>query len=156
MKTVFKNIYVSLSILLLLSAAGCAPDIVPENPAGDMQEEIDVPEGMVRKQFTASIADMTKASIVGYRVKFSEDDKIAVYDGTQKNEFSVKSVDGGLAVFEGFVTEGSSDFKAVYPYSSASDNQPVDGAFTVSVPAIQKVDKVNPTDGGGPCLSCSR
>ena len=148
MKTVFKNIYAILPVLLL-SAAGCAPGIVPENPSGESpQEEIEVPEGMVRKQFTASISDMTKASIVGNGVKFSGDEKIAVYDGTLKNEFSVKSVDGGLAVFEGFVTEGSTDFKAVFPYSCASDSQPVDGAFTVSVPSIQKVDKVNPTDGG--------
>ena len=145
MKIALENIFIALSAAVLLSVS-CAPDIKPEGSAGTDTEETVVPEGMMIKQFTASLADLTKVSLVGSSVKFSESDKIAVYDGSLKNEFSVKSVESGLATFEGFVTEGSVDFTAVYPYSAASDVQPTDGRCSFSVPAIQKVDSSVPTD----------
>lgn len=145
MKRMVNKILV-LAMLPIMWVA-CAPDIRPEQSSTEPQQKEEVvPEGMVRMQFTADIADMTKASIVGTGVKFSQTDKIAVYDGALVNEFVVKSIVSGTVVFEGLVRKGATEFCAVYPYSAAPRQQPQVGEFTFEFPAIQKVDKSHPTD----------
>lgn len=145
MKKMTKDILMLACASLILIC--CAPDIKPERTDDNPQKEEEVvPEGMMKKQFTASVADMTKASLVGTAVRFSASDKIAVYDGTLKNEFSVKSIDGGYVIFEGLVTKGSDEFYAMYPYSKAPEEQPQGGVFSLDFPQVQKVDKSSPTD----------
>lgn len=147
MKRIVINILSLVCVFVPL--ASCAPEITPEGPVTEPEEEVvEVPEGMILKQFTASVADLTKLSVVGTGVKFSASDRIAVYDGSRKNEFSVKNVNNGFVVFEGFVSEGSSEYYAIYPYSQASENQPLDGKFSFTMPDVQKVDKTAPVDVG--------
>lgn len=140
------NKIIVLAILPLMWVA-CAPDIRPEQSSTESQQKEEVvPEGMVKMQFTADIADMTKASIVGTGVKFSQTDKIAVYDGALVNEFVVKSIVSGTVVFEGLVRKDATEFCAVYPYAAAPAQQPQGGEFVFEFPAVQKVDKSHPTD----------
>lgn len=62
----------------------------------------------------------TRTSLDGNVVNWTEDDEIVVFDDLHYlNKFGAKSVDGAFAVFEGMVTARTTDFYAVYPYSSA-------------------------------------
>lgn len=145
MKKIYSLILTLASVVFLFAA--CVPTITPDNPEEEPggEEEV-IPEGMIKKQFTAAIADITKVSIVGNGVKFSSSDKIAIYDGSLKNEFSVKSMGNGFVTFEGLVSEGSVDYYAFYPYSQAPDVQPADGKFSFDFPQVQKVEKAAPVD----------
>ena len=109
-----------------------------KDDTGSGQEQETVPEGFVAKTFTARISELTRASFTGSKVNWEETDKIAVYDGSCKNEFSVQSIESGLATFKGYVTEGSEEFYAVFPYSAASETLPsADGEISFTVPSEQ-------------------
>lgn len=123
------------SVAILFS---CAKDEVRDDTTQD-QEETVAPEGFESKTFSASVSELTKAAFTGSKVNLAEGDLIAVYDGTRKNEFTVTSVSSGKAVIEGFVTEGSDEFYAVFPYSAASETLPADGAVSINLPEKQKV-----------------
>lgn len=115
----------------------CAPDAEKYEP--DSPDIEVVPEGMKKMQFTASVADLTKVSLVGTSVKFSSSDSIAVYDGTSRNIFKVKSIDGGIAYFTGYVGENSDTYHAIYPCSMGGREQPSGGEFQIIFPSVQKV-----------------
>lgn len=80
-----------------------------KDDSSQSQEETPVPEGFVAKTFTAAVSELTRAAFTGTRVNWEDTDRIAVYDGTNMNEFTVRSIENGLAVFEGAVTEGSDE-----------------------------------------------
>ena len=125
--------------ILAVSAAlfSCAKEELPDDTASG-QEETDIPEGFEARTFTASISELTKAAFTGTKVNWEESDRIAVYDGTCRNEFRIRSIENGMAVFEGAVTEGAEEFYAVFPYTAASETLPAaDGTFSVVVPAEQ-------------------
>ncbi|MBE6216211.1 MAG: hypothetical protein E7123_08305 [Bacteroidales bacterium] len=68
-----------------------------------------------------SDADITKTSLGVENdlpaVLWSEGDKVAVWDGTQINEFTLVSGEGtSSAMFTGQVTEGAEKFVVIYPY----------------------------------------
>ena len=99
-----------LCILAVSSALfSCAKEELPDAPAPS-QEETDIPEGFEAKTFSASISELTKAAFTGTKVNWEETDRIAVYDGTCRNEFKIRSVENGMAIFEGAVTEGAEEF----------------------------------------------
>lgn len=125
--------------ILAVSAAlfSCAKEELPDDAASE-QEETDIPEGFEARTFTASISELTKAAFTGTKVNWEETDRIAVYDGTCRNEFRIRSIENGMAVFEGAVTEGAEEFYAVFPYTAASETLPAaDGTFSVVVPSEQ-------------------
>lgn len=127
---------VILFLSLLMTAVSCTEDKT-EQPTSEPDT---VPAGFESRTFTAEIMSFTRADLSGARMLWSEGDRIAVYDGTRKNEFTVQSVNNESAVFEGLVTEGSEEFYAVYPYSAASETLPdADGVLTVEVPSTQRV-----------------
>lgn len=129
-----------LCILAVSSALfSCAKEELPDDPAPS-QEETDIPEGFEAKTFSASISELTKAAFTGTKVNWEETDRIAVYDGTCRNEFKIRSVENGMAIFEGAVTEGAEEFYAVFPYTAASETLPAaDGTFSVTVPSEQRL-----------------
>ena len=125
--------------ILAVSAAlfSCAKEELPDDTVSG-QEETDIPEGFEVMTFTASISELTKAAFTGTKVNWEESDRIAVYDGTCRNEFRIRSIENGMAVFEGAVTEGAEEFYAVFPYTAASETLPAaDGTFSVVVPSEQ-------------------
>lgn len=119
---------------VLLSS--CTRDIgLPEHTGLDKPAEF-VP-------LTISTGEMTRTSLSGTVVNWSDDDRISVFDSfNHNNEFEAVNVNGPVAVFEGLVTAGTKDFYAVYPYSGAleadaesiyislpADQTPVSGTF---------------------------
>ena len=84
-----------------------------------------------------------KTTLSGTEVHWTEGDAVAVFDKLNyKNEFPSVAVSGSSARFEGQVENGTTEFYAVYPYSSAlsadasnlyvnlpSDQTPVAGTF---------------------------
>ena len=129
--------YIMVAVAMTALAAACTKEEIKDDTDSGQEQEV-VPEGFVSKTFTARISELTRASFTGSRVNWEETDKIAVYDGSCKNEFSVQNIDNGLATFKGFVTEGSEEFYAVFPYSAASETLPTaEGEISFSVPSEQ-------------------
>ena len=114
---------------------------------------------------TISTGEMTKTSLSGTVVNWSDDDQIAVFDDLHyNNKFDAVEVDGSSAVFEGQVTARTTDFYAVYPYSDAvkadaesiyvslpADQTPVSGTFAeehnISVANATKAAEADAVEG---------
>lgn len=106
---------------------GTLPDGQPDSPV----------EGLVKMSFSAD-AEQTRATLDGKRVVWQMTDHIAVYDGEARRDFSVTSVNGDVAVIEGYVAAGATAFTAVYPYSAASQTLPSEeGAIQLNYPEVQ-------------------
>lgn len=126
-----KKINIILAALAVAAASSCSYEehnVTPETE-GPRPADVLVP-------LSLSTGGMTKTSLDGTSVKWTADDHIAVYDNVNyANDFQATSVDGSSAVFEGFVGEGTTDFYAVYPYSSAKG---IDASnITVTLPSAQ-------------------
>lgn len=76
-------------------------------------------------------------------VLWTRGDKVAVWDGTQINEFTLVSGEGtSSAMFTGQVTEGAEKYCVIYPYESVLSYDKLDGAyqlFNLVTPVEQKV-----------------
>ncbi len=72
-------------------------------------------------------------------VRWSDDDLIAVFDGTAMNQFSIDpgTNTGAAATFSGEVTAGATSLYAVYPYSAAGSLS--GSSLTLTVPSAQVV-----------------
>ena len=79
-------------------------------------------------------------------VLWSDDDLIAVFDGTAKNQFSIDAGTntGATATYSGDVTAGYSNLYAVYPYSAA--NSLSGSSLSVTVPSEQTVSSTASVD----------
>lgn len=77
----------------------------------------------------------TKATIDGLQVLWQSGDKIAVYDGTAKREFTLTGGEGTKnATFSGELDASATKLSAVYPYSAAGDI-----ALTYTLPKAQTI-----------------
>lgn len=126
-----KKINIILAALAVAAVSSCSYEehgLTPEVDGPQPAEEL-VP-------LCISTGDMTKTSLQGSTVNWTSDDEIAVFDNVNyPNKFTITSVDGSYAVFEGLVSVGTTDFYAVYPYSSAKS---IDASnITVTLPAAQ-------------------
>lgn len=126
-----KKINIIMAALAMTAAFSCSyeePYVAPE-AEGTTPSDVLVP-------LTLSTGEMTRTSLDGTSVNWTADDHIAVYDNVNyANDFAATSVDGSSAVFEGLVGEGTTDFYAVYPYSSAKG---IDASnITVALPSEQ-------------------
>lgn len=126
-----KKINIIMAALAMTAAFSCSyeePYVAPE-AEGTTPSDVLVP-------LTLSTGEMTRTSLNGTSVNWTADDHIAVYDNVNyANDFAAISVDGSSAVFEGLVGEGTTDFYAVYPYSSAKG---IDASnITVALPSEQ-------------------
>lgn len=126
-----------LCALGLVAAFACTEEIAPLAPE---VPEVTVPENLVEMTITAS-QDETKSTFDGKTIGWELTDVVAVYDGVEKREFTVASIDEqtGTATLKGYVDANATAFQAVYPYSAAGDKLPADGKINISVPATQKL-----------------
>ena len=126
-----KKINIILAALAIAAATSCTYDehnVIPE-VAGPQPAEDLVP-------LCLTTGEMTKTSLQGTTVNWTSDDEIAVFDNVNyPNKFTATSVEGSSAVFEGLVGAATTEFYAVYPYSSAKS---IDASnITVTLPASQ-------------------
>lgn len=126
-----KKINIILSALAIAAASSCSYEehnVTPEVAGPQPAEEL-VP-------LCLTTGEMTKTSLQGTTVNWTSDDEIAVFDNVNyPNRFTAVSVEGPLAVFEGLVGAATTEFYAVYPYSSAKS---IDASnITVTLPAAQ-------------------
>ena len=130
MKTT-KRFFAAAFVALSMSAFNaCIEEASPVLP-----EEQD--EKLVEMTIEASQVDV-KSTFSGKQIGWELDDKVAVYDGKAKREFSVTSVNDGKATLTGMVAAGATDFYAVFPYSVAQEALPSDdGKIYISVPQEQ-------------------
>ena len=126
---------------LFIFAAICAAAAVSCTPK---ELVIDTPEETVEQNvklipitITASF-ESAKADMVGNVWTWQSGDKLAVFDGTAKREFTLDESAAGSAVakFTGKVAEGFTSLTGVFPYSAAGDSYEA----AVSIPAVQTVD----------------
>ena len=130
MKTT-KRFFAAAFVALSMSAFNaCIEEASPVLP-----EEQD--EKLVEMTIEASQVDV-KSTFSGKQIGWETSDKVAVYDGKAKREFSVIAVNDGKATLTGMVAADATDFYAVFPYSAARDVLPSDeGKIYISVPQEQ-------------------
>ena len=126
-----KKINIILAALAIAAASSCSyeehnvtPEVVGPQPAEEL-----VP-------LCLTTGEMTKTSLQGTTVNWTSDDEIAVFDNVNyPNRFTTVSVEGSSAIFEGLVGAATTEFYAVYPYSSAKS---IDASnIIVTLPAAQ-------------------
>lgn len=122
----FAAAFVALSMSVLNACMEEASPVLPEGQD----------EKLVEMTIEASAVDV-KSTFSGKQIGWELDDKVAVYDGNAKREFSVIAVNEGKATLTGMVAAGATDFYAVFPYSAAQDALPSEGNVYISVPQEQ-------------------
>lgn len=125
-----------ITATVLFAAAGCVDEIIDIPVVEDtVVGEGGTVSGLVPMTISAI---ETKTTLSGTTVKWSANDKVAVFDlNSEKREFSAGTIsgDGTSAEFSGKVTVGTTDFYAVYPYSLAQTE--ASGVLTVTLPSDQ-------------------
>lgn len=138
-----KFIAVAFATLFIAAFNACTKEETPAAP-----EVPGVEENLVELTFTATQyvdqAEAEQASVAvkstfdGTQVGWEADDLVAIYDGTAKRQFTVASVENGVATLTGKVAAGSTEFYAVFPYSAAADALPTaEGQVSLNLPAVQ-------------------
>ncbi len=134
-----KKMSIIFAALGLFVAASCSK--VEMQPVVEPARDL-VPLSILSGE-KASQVPVLKTTLSGTDVHWTEGDVVAVFDKLNyKNEFPSVAVDGSSARFEGQVENGTTEFYAVYPFSSAlsadasnlyvnlpSDQTPVAGTF---------------------------
>lgn len=101
-------------ILLLAAAtllAACNQENMLENTGND-----GTAARLVPMTFTAGTAQTRTQLADGKAVNWVAGDAIAVWDGTEKREFTATAINGSSATFTGQVTDGSQTYTAFYPH----------------------------------------
>lgn len=130
----YKNIIrTAMAALILGALSSCDGKIAPLEPELPPVMDSETQENLVTMTFSAS-------KPAGFAWK--AEDKVAIYDGAAKREFTVVQLsEDGTAVLKGLVEEGAEQFHAVWPYAYASENLPVEGKVSVNIPAVQNVSE---------------
>ena len=127
-----RRIFAAASLALCMTAFNaCVKEEAPEQlPVAD--------ENLVEITFEAPSVGV-KSTFDGdaRKINWELTDKVAVYDGTAKRQFSVTAITDGVATLKGYVADDATEFHAVYPYSAAGEELPVDGAVNINVPQEQ-------------------
>lgn len=93
---------------------------------------------LVPMTFSAGTAQTrTELGDDGMAVNWSENDAIAIFDGSRQNKFNATNVNGSTATFSGEVTEGSQSYTAFYPYTDNGTLKFADGTITFTLPVEQ-------------------
>ena len=106
----------------------------------DGQEQVPQKSGKIAVQLGAvseSSSDIKTSITAGMTVEWLDSDQIAVFDGTSKNTFSIKTNSGTSAVFTGIVDEEATSLYAAYPASLAT--QLSGETITTAIPTEQVV-----------------
>lgn len=127
-----RRIFAAASMALCMTAFNaCVKEEAPEQlPVTD--------DNLVEMTFEA-VSVGTKSTFDGVERKINWEltDKVAVYDGKAKRQFDVTDIKEGVATLKGYVADDATEFYAVYPYSAAGDELPVEGAIYITVPQEQ-------------------
>ena len=127
MKTINRIFAVAFMALCTLAFNACIEEAAPILPEDGT---------LVEMTFEASVAE-TKAAFDGKRINWEVGDKVAIYDGIAKREFTVQSVKGGVASIKGPVAAEATEFYAVTPFSAAREALPGDGKIYFNLPTEQ-------------------
>ena len=127
MKTINRIFAVAFMALCTLAFNACIEEAAPILPEDG---------NLVEMTFEASVAE-TKAAFDGKRINWEVGDKVAIYDGIAKREFTVQSVKGGVASIKGPVAAEATEFYAVTPFSAAREALPGDGKIYFNLPTEQ-------------------
>ena len=136
------RIYLTLAATaLLLLPLACEKENEEQNPV-PVSDKVSVSISATGESANKAFIDFSQAQ----NVRWSDDDLIAVFDGTAKNQFSIDSGtnSGASATFSGEVTLGYSTLYAVYPYSAAGSL--TGSSLSVTVPAAQTVSATASVD----------
>lgn len=124
-------LFIAAAVTLILTAA-CAKEAV--------LEPVPSRDGMKAIEFTVQLEDAgTKAWLDGLSVRWSNGEKVAVFDGikSEPNEFTVWNASGNTATISGTVSDGATDFCAVYPFSAAKSR--TETGVNISLSQYQEV-----------------
>lgn len=127
-----KKYFILFAAICAAVAVSCTPkELAIDTPVEEGVSDVK----MIPITITASF-EGTKADMVDVAWTWKEGDKLAVYDGTDKREFTLDASAAGTAVakFTGEVAETYTSLQAVFPYEAAG------AAFdTPLIPAVQTV-----------------
>jgi len=125
-------------LALMLAAASCSKgeitdDITTEEPVNV------IPEGKVPMVFTA-VAQETKSVISGKSILWEADDRIAIFDGSDINEFTVSGLSDGnrRASFSGAAAPAGV-YAAVVPFSAMTNSSPANNRVSIKMPSTQTI-----------------
>ena len=138
-----KFIAVAFATLFIAAFNACTKEEIPAAP-----EVPGVEENLVEMTLTATqyadqaeatpAPEAVKSTFDGTQIGWEADDLVAIYDGTAKRQFTVVSVNNGVATLSGQVSAGATEFYAVFPYSAAADALPTsEGQVSLNLPAVQ-------------------
>ena len=130
----YKNIIrTAVAALILGALSSCDGYIAPLEPELPPVTDPESQENLVEMTLSASKPEGNV---------WRTDDKVAIYDGVAKREFTVVQVnEAGVATLNGRVKEGTEQLHAVWPYAYASETLPVEGKVSVNIPAVQNVSE---------------
>ena len=114
----------------------------------DQEEEV-VVDNKVPMVFSAVIEE-TKSNISGQFILWENTDKIAIFDGTEINQFSVGTLsDGGKsATFSGSAASAAT-YYAVAPYAAATNLSTANTRISIKIPGTQTVKEGRCVDPAG-------
>lgn len=126
-----RTIFIAALSMMAAAAVSCQKDELRS------QEELPVVE-MTLDAATEASAASTKLTLgEDLKPEWEDADKLAVWDGSVVREFSIIENQGTSASFRGEVTEGSSEYVALYPFEAVSSY--ASGAFTATIPSEQVI-----------------
>ncbi|MCR5326860.1 MAG: hypothetical protein K6E37_08970 [Bacteroidales bacterium] len=132
-----KHLFILLASLLAL--ASCNKEIQTE--VVEPQDGPEAQTNLVPMTFKASLEDLgTKSDIADDFILWESSDKIAIFDGTALNEFSVSALSpsGKGAEFSGSAAPASS-YLAVAPYSAATNIRTEEQRFSITIHGSQTI-----------------
>ena len=133
MKMAMKKSLFIFAAICAAAAVSCTPkELVIDTPEEKVEQNVKLIPITITASFESAKADMD-----GNVWTWQSGDKLAVFDGTAKREFSLDESAAGSAVakFTGEVAEGFTSLTGVFPYSAAGDSYEA----AVSIPAVQTV-----------------
>lgn len=143
-----KKIFAAAFAALFMTAFNaCTKEETPAAP-----EVPGVEENLVEMTLTATqhidepeaepASAMVKSTFNGTQIGWEADDLVAIYDGTAKRQFTVESIENGVATLKGMVSPDATEFYAVFPYSAAGDALPTsEGQVSLNLPAVQTLSE---------------
>ena len=142
-----KKFRIALLLLLIVTISSCRQEEMVDNTVNNT-ERVSV-SFSATGETDSSAQEKPKVTLdfsLTPNVRWSDDDLVAVFDGTKKNEFSIDpgTNTGASATFSGDVTAGYSTLYAVYPYSAA--NSLAGSSLSVTVPSMQTVSSTAKAD----------
>ena len=138
-----KFIAIAFATLFVAAFNACTKEETPAAPEVPGVEENLVEMTLTAVQYadqaeTESASVAVKSTFDGTQIGWETDELVAVYDGTAKRQFTVASVENGVATLTGKVAAGATEFYAVFPYSAAADALPTsEGQVKLNLPAVQ-------------------